>query len=175
MSMSPASPPVVTETAGAGANPGDALAGIQSRAMSALAEVFGLLGRGDRADSSASTFSARASGASALPELQIPWYRPAVRAAAGTETAVELPLENLEDDAVEVRFYSSELSSDGGTSIPSVAVSFDPTTVVLGPRQQAVVTVTVEVPRQAVPGAYSGLVQAEGLARVKAVITVEVD
>src|ERR1700690_3270676 len=96
MSMSPASASVMTETAGAGANPGDALAGIQSRAMSALAEVFGLPGRGERAESSASTFSARASGASALPELQLPWYRPAVRATAGTATAVELPLENPE-------------------------------------------------------------------------------
>jgi hypothetical protein len=167
---------LVTAATGAASNPGDALAGIQSRAMSALAEVFGLLGRGDdHAAPSASTVSTHAPGASALPELQIPWYRPGVRAAAGTATAVEVPLENLEEDAVEVCFYSSELSSDRGTSIPSVAISFDPATLVLGPRQQAVVTVTVEVPRQAIPGAYSGLVQAEGLARVKAVITVEVD
>jgi len=173
--MSPAPFPAVNEAAGAGATPGDALAGIQSRAMSALAEVFGLLGRGGQAAPSASTFSTDAPGCSALPELLIPWYRPAVHATAGRATALELPLENLEEDAVEVRFYSSELSSDRGTSIPSVAISFDPATLVLGPRQQAVVTVTVEVPRKALPGAYSGLVQAEGLGRVKAVITVEVD
>jgi hypothetical protein len=44
----------------------------------------------------------------------------------------------------------------------------------IGPGQQGVVTVKVDVPPQSIPGGYSGLVQAAGMPGVKAVITVEV-
>jgi hypothetical protein len=106
--------------------------------------------------------------------LSLPWRRPGVPAPVGSPTSVSLQIENLEDYPVNVSLFSSELLSDGGSSIPSFAVSFDPLTLNLGPGQQGVVVAKVNVPQQAIPGAYSGLVQAAGLSAVKAVITVDI-
>ena len=85
-----------------------------------------------------------------------------------------LQIENLEDRAVCLSFYSTDLLSDNGGSIPSFAVSFDPPALDVGGAQQGVVTAKVNVPQQTIPGTYSGLVQAIGLPGAKAVITVEV-
>jgi hypothetical protein len=106
--------------------------------------------------------------------LDIPWRQSLAPVLAGGTTSIPLRLENLENHPINVSFYSSDLLSDGGGSIPSFAISFDPTTLDIGACHQAVVTAKVDVPTQAVPGAYSGLVQAVGLSGVKAVITVEI-
>jgi hypothetical protein len=139
------------------------IADLQQRAMALVSDVFSYLGaqqpRLDSLDPAA---------------LGLPWRRPEVPAPAGGSTSIPLRIENLEDRPVSISFYSSDLLSDGGRSIPSFAVSFDPATLNIGAGQQAVVTAKVDVPPQAIPGAYSGLVQAAGVSGVKAVITVDV-
>jgi hypothetical protein len=137
---------------------------IQARATAVLSDLFSLLGA-----------PPLGTDTRLPPEQEIPWHRSAVPVSAGGSTGLPLRLENLEDHPVQVSFYSSDLLSDSGASIPSFAISFEPAMLNLGSRQQGVVTANIDVPPQAIPGSYSGLVQAAGLAQVKAVITVEVD
>ena len=143
--------------------PATSIEELHQRAMALLSDLFSYLG-------------AQVPGADSLVRsaLEIPWRRPAAPAFAGGSTSIPLRLENLEDRPVTLSFYSSDLLSDGGGSIPSFAVSFDPATLDVGAGAQAVITAKIEVPAQATPGAYSGLVQAAGLERVKAVITVDI-
>jgi hypothetical protein len=106
--------------------------------------------------------------------LVVAWRRAAAPSAAGTSAVIPLRVENGEDRPVCISFCASDLLSDNGRSIPSFAVSFEPKEMNVGPGQQGVLTVKVDVPQQSIPGGYSGLVQAAGMPGVKAVITVEV-
>lgn len=141
---------------------------LQRRAVALVSELFSVLG-------------ARLPAlpqVAALPVspsiLTLPWRRPSAPTPAGGSTSIALRVENLESHPVKVSFYSSDLLSDAGRSIPSFAVSFEPPILDIGAGQQAIVTAKVGVPPQSIPGAYSGLIQAAGLPDAKAVITIDI-
>jgi hypothetical protein len=106
--------------------------------------------------------------------LSLPWLRGLGPIAAGQSLAIPVAIENTGNQPADVSFFSSDLLSDNGRSIPSHLVSFDPPSVTLGPGQRATVQANVAVPLQSIPGASSGLVQTQGLSPAKTVITVEV-
>jgi hypothetical protein len=106
--------------------------------------------------------------------LSLPWLRAAAPTAAGQSLAIPVAIENTGNQPADVSFFSSDLLSDNGRSIPSHLVSFEPPSVTLGPGQRATVQANVAIPLQSIPGAYSGLVQTQGLSPAKTVITVEV-
>lgn len=91
--------------------------------------------------------------------------------------AVEIPmtLENDSEDTTETfHFMVSELISSSGERIEGHQVSFSPSTLVIGPRQSATVTVTVAVPEGTGAGVYSGLLQAQRLEQLRAVIAIQI-
>jgi len=106
--------------------------------------------------------------------LSLPWLRAGTPIAAGQSLAIPVAIENGGQEPADVSFYSTDLLSDQGRSIPSHLVSFEPPSVTLGPGQRATVQANVAVPLQSIPGAYTGLVQTQGLSPAKTVITVEV-
>jgi hypothetical protein len=144
-------------------NPAASIENLQRRALALVSEFFSYMG----APTSGPDLLAQAASA-------LPWRRPSGPAPAGGSASVPLRIENLEDRAANVCFYSSDLQGDGGRSIPSFAVSFDPPALDIGPGQRALVTAKIDVPPQAIPGAYSGLIQAAGAPGMKAVITVDI-
>lgn len=148
---------------------------LRERAVAVVSELFSLLeARSSAAGPLAGLALPGEAVGAARALLEIPWRSPVSPVTAGASTSISLRLENINEDSVGVSFYSSDLLSDSGGTIPSFALSFDPDMLNLGAGQQAVVTVQINVPPQTIPGAYSGLVQATGLSRVKAVITVDV-
>jgi hypothetical protein len=91
--------------------------------------------------------------------------------------AVDIPitLENDSEDTSETfHFMVSELISASGDRIEGQQVSFSPYTLVIGPRQSATLTVTVSVPEGTRAGVYSGLLQAQRLEQLRAVIAVQI-
>lgn len=71
-------------------------------------------------------------------------------------------------------FACSDLVTARGTRIPASAVSFAPSLVVVEPESSLRVTVTVTVPSDADVGLYSGLLQADGLEHIRAVLSLDV-
>jgi|GEM_PF-3074615 len=144
-------------------NPATSIDDLQRRAVALVSDFFSYLG----APPSGPGLLAQAASA-------LPWRRPSVPAPAGGSASIPLRIENLEDRPVTISFYSSDLQGDGGRSIPSFAVSFHPAALDIAAGHQAIVTAKVDVPPQAIPGAYSGLIQAAGAPGMKAVITVDI-
>lgn len=110
-----------------------------------------------------------ADAAERVPLLRIP-----APGQPGTEVSMPLSVSNEESSPAEVSLYSSNFVSDSGFEIPSLRISFSPNAIAIAAKSRATFQVNVAIPAQAPRGLYSGLVQAAGLAYVKAVVTVEV-
>jgi len=108
----------------------------------------------------------------AVASAVLPWLRSV--GAAGQPLTVAVPVENDQKEPVDVCLYSTDLLSDQGRSIPGHLVSFEPPSLTLAPGQKSTVQAKVAVPLQTIPGAYSGLVQTQGLSTAKTVLSVEV-
>jgi hypothetical protein len=93
---------------------------------------------------------------------------------AGRTATLPLRVENRENKPVQASFYSTDLLDELGHEIPAHQISFEPPVLTLRPGERGTVNAKIAIPLQAVPGAYSGLVQTAGLPTSKAVITVDV-
>lgn len=71
-------------------------------------------------------------------------------------------------------FTVTDLVGAHGGRIPASSVRLSPATLTLSPHGSARVTVAVDVPQDVARGAYSGLLQATGMAAVRALLIVEV-
>jgi hypothetical protein len=134
---------------------------LRQRAGDALADLMSALGP-----------TGWSPGGSSSPAF--PWLRDKAARAPGETATLSFSFENCGDRAETVSFYCTDLLGDAGHDIPSYQVAFDPPGQALAPQAQGRVGVKVDVPLQALPGSYSGLVQAVGLPATKAVITIEV-
>jgi hypothetical protein len=106
--------------------------------------------------------------------MSLPWLRTMNPTGAGQSLALPVTIANDQKEPADVCLYSTDLLSDQGRSIPGHLVSFDPPSLTLAPGQSATVQAKVAIPLQSIPGAYTGLVQTQGLPAAKSVITVEV-
>jgi hypothetical protein len=104
----------------------------------------------------------------------LPWLRAMAPVAAGQSLAIPVAIENDQPQPADVCLYSTDLLNDEGRSIPGHQVSFEPPSLTLAPGQRATVQAHVAVPLQSIPGAYTGLVQTQGLSTAKSVITIDV-
>jgi len=104
----------------------------------------------------------------------LPWLRALAPGAAGQALTLPVAIENAGEQPADVSLYSTDLLSDQGRSIPGYLVSFEPPSLTLAPGQRATVQASVAIPLQTIPGAYTGLVQTQGLSTAKSVITIDV-
>ena len=95
--------------------------------------------------------------------------------APGQTAELMMSLENESDSATaEFTLHSSELVSSSGERISSTAVTFEPSTLSVGPRVAGTVAVRVHVPGDAKPGSYEGLLRATQLNGLRAMLIVDV-
>lgn len=109
-----------------------------------------------------------------LDDGELPLLRQA-SAAAGRLATTALGLVNQTDNPALVVLRATNLVDDTGQEIPSAFVNFSPISLTLAPRTESPVTVTVQVPSDARPGIYRGLIRAAGLEGAQAAITVNVE
>jgi hypothetical protein len=152
-----------------------ALPELRQRALALVSDLFATLGAGavPGALGGALPGAGPAALPLGLPGGSLPWQVPA-SVAAGQKALLPLSIENAGARPLDVGFYSTDLLSDAGRSIPGHQVSFDPPRLQLRPGERGKVTARIEVPLQTAPGAYSGLLQAAGLPASKSVITIDV-
>lgn len=82
-----------------------------------------------------------------------------VEAAAGSVAAGDLWLHNHLDEPVPpMSLRVSSMTAGDGSTVDAAQVSLEPSTVTLGPRETARVSVEVKVPEDATPGVYRGFV-----------------
>jgi hypothetical protein len=103
----------------------------------------------------------------------LPW-RQSAAVAAGRGTSLVIKVENDEDYPVDLTFNVSDFISDQGNRIPGSMVTVTPRTQTVSPKTRAKIDIAIAVPSQTPSGCYSGLVQADGVPDVKAVLSVEV-
>lgn len=107
----------------------------------------------------------------------IPTLTPSTPLNPGGTAEISMTLENDSDSETdEFSFETSDLiNAASGARIEADGIDVSPTPVIIGPRGSSTVTVHIRVPENAVPGVYSGLLQATRLDQVRAIITVCVE
>ena len=123
------------------------------------------------------TFTAArsAGGAAEPPATKLATVRMPGTVAPGHEAEVMMSLENESDSATaEFTLHSSELVNSSGERIPASAVTFEPSTLAVGPRAAGSVALRVRVPGDARPGNYEGLLRATQLSGLRAMLSVDV-
>jgi hypothetical protein len=93
---------------------------------------------------------------------------------AGEEARVTLRVANEDPADTKVNLYSSNFVADNGGELSSSYVVFTPRTATIAAKSEAMFELRVRVPRQALPGVYSGLIQASGSKYLKAIVSIEV-
>jgi hypothetical protein len=105
----------------------------------------------------------------------VPMMRVTNPVAPGATADLPLALENESDQTTaEFTLHASELVTASGARIPSDCVSFEPTTLAVGPRQVGQVQVHIRVPEGTPAGSYEGIVRASQLEQLRAVLLVQV-
>jgi hypothetical protein len=133
--------------------------------------VEGLAGRAVKIVQAGGT----ATGAAVAPRPEMPTLTPDAAVHPGGTATVEMALENASDDACEVGgFQASDLIAASGARIAAMHVSFAPAPLSIAPNGKARLTVTVHVPDSMRPGTYSGLMMAQQMDQVRALIAVTV-
>lgn len=106
---------------------------------------------------------------SSIPAIESMAARPGERA------TVSMALENAGTETVEaVNFIASDLVTSTGLRIAASDIQFEPAEVTIGPRARAQVRISVQVPQDAAPGTYSGMLVASKLEQVRAVLSIPV-
>lgn len=106
----------------------------------------------------------------------LPTLSPERATAPGNTATMEMALENASDDAREVvGFEASDLIAPNGDRIEATHISFEPLPVAIAPHGKAKLTVSIAVPAGARPGIYSGLMMAQQMEQVRALIAVNVE
>ena len=107
-------------------------------------------------------------------EQRVPLIRCLAPVNAGETARASLRVANEESTPSEVAFYASNFVADSGYELPSLLVSVTPRLATIAAGAESIFEIEIAVPRQAVRGSYSGVVQATGCKYVKAVVTVDV-
>lgn len=96
-------------------------------------------------------------------------------AAPGQRVTVSMGLENAGDTTVEaVNFIASDLITSSGLKIAASDILFEPELINIAPNSRVQVQISVNVPDDASPGTYSGMLVASKLEQVRAVLNVPV-
>jgi hypothetical protein len=133
--------------------------------------VEGLAGRAVRI---AQTTGGPEAGKDARSDL--PTLAPSAAVQPGSIATVEMALENASENACEVGgFQVSDLIAASGARIEAMHVSFAPAPLAIAPHGKARLTVTVRVPESVSAGTYSGLMMAQQMDQVRALIAVTVE
>jgi len=108
-------------------------------------------------------------GKTATVELQQP-------VKAGERVEIPLTLANDSDSPTpEFTFFATDFVSQGGERIPADCAVFTPASLVIPPRSAEKVLLTLAVPEKTAPGTYSGLIQANKLGQLRAVIILRIE
>jgi hypothetical protein len=130
--------------------------------------ITGLAQRISVGDGAPAAQSARAASA---PTITVPG-----EVARGGSASVPFSLENDGDaETAEFTFQTTDLVNADGETIPAQHVTFEPPTLAISAHERESVTINVQVPGDAAPGTYSGLVLATNLERLRAVLLVTVE
>ncbi len=106
-----------------------------------------------------------------IPKLTMP--RPLK---PGSTTEVPMILENRSEETTDVfSMFSTDLISNKGKRIGAVNVKFNPQTIKIGPLKKEQISIRVTIPKSAVPGEYSGLVQAANMDQLRAILILIVE
>jgi hypothetical protein len=96
--------------------------------------------------------------------------------ARGGSGSVPFSLENDGDaETARFTFQATDLVNAEGESISARQVTFEPPALTVPPHDRESVTISVQVPADAAPGVYSGLVLASNLERLRAVLLLTVE
>jgi len=106
---------------------------------------------------------------------QLPTLSPKAAVRPGAVAHITMKLANSSGKRTgRFTFLCTGLVSPTGRRIPEAGVSFSPRLLSLKPRETREVEIAVRVPKGTPAGTYSGLVQAQGLSWLRAVLSVEV-
>lgn len=95
---------------------------------------------------------------------------------AGQQVEIPLTLANDSDAATpQFSFFATDFVSGAGDRIPAACAVCNPPLLVIAPHATEKVAVTVAVPEGTPPGVYSGLLQANKLGQLRAVLIVKVE
>jgi hypothetical protein len=114
--------------------------------------------------------SGEKSSAGVIPSLAVPTV-----VKPGEAVEIPMTLENESDKATEsFVFHCSDLMNTAGESISARQVTFSPERLIIEPQKATILTVIVNVPDNASPGVYSGLLQATRMDQLRAVLTIQI-
>lgn len=114
--------------------------------------------------------------AATAPRPAMPTLSPEAVVHPGGTATVEMALENASEAPCEVGgFQASDLIAASGARIEAMHISFAPAPLAIAPHGKARLTVTVRVPESIGPGTYSGLMMAQQMDQVRALIAVTVE
>jgi hypothetical protein len=113
----------------------------------------------------------KANTAGAMPKVH-----PNKPVKAGTTVEIPMTLQNESDSPTEMfEFFSTDLVSGNGNRIAAGNITFSPATLTIAPHETAKVLITVKLPKNCKPGDYSGLIQANKLNQLHAVLALTVE
>jgi hypothetical protein len=95
--------------------------------------------------------------------------------AAGKSAKIFMSLENSGTSKTEeFRLYCTDLVNAAGKRIAYRAINFSPSVVTIAPLESSKVEIEIKVPKSAPPGKYSGLIQAQNMDALRAILLVNV-
>jgi uncharacterized membrane protein len=101
---------------------------------------------------------------------------PVLHGTAGATVSTTMSVENDGDEPVRgLAFVATDLLHSGGERLAGDRVRSDPAAVTIEPGGSERVTIVVDVPDEAAPGTYTGLLQATTMEHVRIVLTVRVE
>jgi hypothetical protein len=93
----------------------------------------------------------------------------------GHAATVSMYLDNKSSSTTEkFRLYCTDLVNAAGNRVAHGCVTFDPESVVIKPKDNSKVDITVSVPADCASGCYSGLIQAQNLESLRAILVINV-
>jgi hypothetical protein len=93
----------------------------------------------------------------------------------GHAATVSMYLDNKSTSTTEkFRLYCTDLVNAAGNRVVHGCVTFDPESVVIKPKGNFKVDITVSVPADCASGCYSGLIQAQNLESLRAILVINV-
>jgi hypothetical protein len=100
--------------------------------------------------------------------------RPQATVKPGQRATISMTLRNSESRAVQLTPAATDLLGSRSGRIPCSLLEFTPSALTLEPQEQRDLAIATNVPADAAPGCYSGLLVVRGLDYLRALITIEV-
>ncbi len=95
--------------------------------------------------------------------------------AVGKSAVISMQLDNASTVATEeFNLYCTDIVNPAGARIAYRSISFSPDKIKIPPKSSSKVEVLIKVPKAAVPGRYSGLIQAHNMEAFRAILVINV-